>query len=535
MQTLYAIGEWIHQESERIITQWLYNPNTTKIFKKYNIGHQKFSKKFAVGIVAHLVDVVQERKKMQDCPSMNKFVDFMLQKEIRADEIYSICTILRITVFNHLLDAHPEIRHDCTSILAMLKIFDTNLAGVIKNFSNASYELYINKQKEIDNLKNLAYKDTLTGLNNLRRFEELIEQKLKSLPNNNIKILMLSLKGFSEYSKRHSQQESDNIIQNVAQIIQQEYPLDSARIGSSQFALLSDTLSLETSTKLIDKIDATLTANPDTQHIKSNAALILLHDKDSSESIIERGEILLNTIQKSTQTAIIDEKIFDEKEEKRLEEQNRFLSLMKHYKEDKKTIPVTSYYMEIPLQSSAKIIDITENNITISIRKISAISLQPNDGIYITMPKKPDIKAYVKSIDIEKNYVILEQFQAVETSPLDRRYIHVQLKDPIEILIKSQKTQIPEMLHTVSITTFVVYVHHLYDIDINSELTMQVQLHEKEEEFLGKVDKIIPIDSKFKLIIHLKKTPAVQESLVPFISNRQLQIIQKLQEKISYV
>ena len=132
-----------------------------------------------------------------------------------------------------------------------------------------------------------------------------------------------------------------------------------------------------------------------------------------------------------------------------------------------------------------------------------------------------------------KNDIVLDNFSAVKSSPLDRREIHVKLKEPIEILIKSEKTQIPEELETVSISTFVVYVNHLYDIKVGSELKMYTQLIDKEEDFLGNVVKIIPIADRFKLIIHLKPTPNIEKALIPFVSARQIEIIKELQEKAS--
>ncbi|WP_418641021.1 GGDEF domain-containing protein [Sulfurimonas sp. ST-27] len=391
------------------------------------------------------------------------------------------------------------------------------------------------QQKQINVLKKLVYKDDLTGLDNLRGFEEMIAQKLAKLPNSNLKILMLSLKGFSQYSKYHTQQESEHIIQEVANVIQTEYPIDSARIGSSHFALLSDTLTLQNANQLLESIDTALHANVDAKEIQTNAALILLHDKDTSKSIIERGEILLNSIQNSPQKSITDDAAFQAEKQKHLEEQHVFLALMKTYYDKGKSLSVTNYYMEIPLQSTAKIIHLTHNEMTLSIRKIAAAALQINDKMYITMPKKPNFKAYVKYVDVKNSQVVLENFQSAQYSALDRRNIHVRIENPIEIVLQSQKAQIPEELHTVSLTTFVVYVQTLYDIHIDSELTMRVRFFESEENFLGTVDKIMPVDNKFKLIIHLKNTPSIKSTLTPFISKRQLKIIQQLQEKASYV
>jgi len=539
MSDIYKIGEWLEGNSLSIIEQWLSDSEVVGIFKKHKISLKKFSTHFAVGIIEHAVNVMQERKKMADCPSMNKFVDLMLQKEIRSNEILIICVTLRRTVFENLRDKQAQFLQDPHSITNLLKIFDANLLGVFKNFDKQQ----INRddkekqafQKELDSLRNLAYKDSTTELDNLRGFEEYLEKRLQTNPDNNLKILMISLNGYGEYSKSHSKEKSENILTNVSQVLKEEYDVYAARITSNRFAVISDDLSLENSNELLADIDNALVSLPDTQHIDTNAAIILLHDKDTSTSIIERGELLLNSIAENEHESIVDDNFLNEKEQERLREQTIFLSQMKHKLADKSTINVVNYYMEIPIQSSAKILDINKNEMTISVRKISAISLYIGDEIYIDMPQNPNFRAKVKNIDLEESSVTLEHFEPLKASALDRKNIHVELKNPLEILVKSEKIQIIEQLTTVSITTFVLRLHHLYDIKVGSKLKIFARLINHEEEYIGNVVKIIPIENKFKLIVHLEPTPNIDKSLVPFVSQRQLEIIKELQQKASQI
>jgi hypothetical protein len=257
-----------------------------------------------------------------------------------------------------------------------------------------------------------------------------------------------------------------------------------------------------------------------------------LHDKDTPQSILQRGEILLNSLAENKTSSVTDDTLFKEQKQKKLHEQELFLSQMQHLHANKETLDVTNYYMDIPIQSAAKIIDIQKDAMTISVRKISAVALELKDSLYIKMPKKPNVKAKVKNIDKTKSLLTLHDFEYVDASPLDRRNVHVSLSNPLEILVKLDKIQLIETLTTVSITTFIVHVHYLYNITVGSELTMFTQLLETEDKFIGVVDKIIPAaDTKFKLIVHLKPTPSIEKSLVPFVSQRQLEIIKELQEK----
>jgi len=539
MSDIYKTGEWLQGDSSSIIEQWLSDSEVVAIFKKHKISLKKFSAHFAVGIIEHAVNVIQERKEMADCPSMNKFVDLMLQKDIRSNEILIICVTLRRTVFENLRDQQAQFLKDPHSITNLLKIFDTNLLGVFKNFDRQQINRNEKEkqafQKELETLKNLAYKDTLTELDNLRGFEEYLEKKLKTKPDNNLKILMISLNGLGEYNTNHSKKESESILLNVTQILKEEYEIYAARIANNRFAIISDDLTLENSNELLADIDNALVSLPDTQHINTNAAIILLHDKDTSTSIIERGELLLNSIVENEHESIVDDNVLNEKEQERLREQIIFLSQMQHSLASNSTINIVNYYMEIPIQSSAKILDISKNEMTISVRKISAISLYVGDYVFIDMPQNPNFRAKVKEINLEISSLTLEHFEALEASALDRRNIHVKLKNPLEVLVKSDKIQILEQLTTVSISTFVLQLHYLYDIKVDSKLRISAKLIDHEEEYIGKVVKIIPVENRFKLIVHLEPNPNIEKSLVPFVSQRQLEIIKELQQKASQI
>jgi len=531
-------GAWLESKSTLIIDQWLGNEELIRIFKEHKISLIKFSTHFAIGIIKHAVDVMQNKKEMADCPSMNKFVDLMLQKKIQSNEILIICVVLRKTIFENLRETQTHFFKDPRLIITLLKIFDANLLGVFQNFDKIQIhrdaKVHQQLQKELNTLKYLAYKDPLTELDNLRGFEKYLENMLKQNPDNNVKILILSLNGFDEYKKRHTKEKAKNVLKNVAQVIKNDFSAYAAHIKSNRFAIVSNELTLKNSQKLITNIDNVLTSITDTQYINTNAAIILLHDKETPASIIEHGEILLNSITDNQEKALIDDTMLNKKEQERLREETIFLSQIRHLLADKQSINVVNYYMEIPIQSSAKIINITQDAITITVRKISAISLHLDDIIYIEMPKEPNLKAKVTSIDSDKNQITLKHFEYIDASPLARRNIHVALKDPLEILVKSEKIQILEELSIVSITTFVIYLHYLYNIEVDSELTMFVKLLNQEEKFVGIVDKIIPTDGKFKLIVHLKHTPSIEKSLVPFVSQRQLEIIKELQEKSLY-
>jgi GGDEF domain-containing protein len=666
MDNLQKIAQWLEKNKDIIIEEWIEDANIVSIFQKHNISTNKFSTNFAIKILEYSISVIKSENELGNCPVMNKFIDYMVQQEITSQEILHICTPLRSTVLINLFKSFPNFTEDLASIKKLLKIFDANLAGVLKNYDqikskissaseqkNLTLKTYLNRLQIILNTQeNIIFKlhggdifignkslyrtagvenlqqfkkkypkplsfiksvnysdsifqaqdydewinlvltnhqgqcktklfnkftnktslmnikiskigdendyvftiedltdthnkqnkndtfnnvDTLTNLSNLKGFEELLETKLKDTHNKDLKILMIELHGLSLYSEQKSEEQADKIVTEIAQTLKEKYNNEVARIDYNRFVILNNNLTLEDSNKLVKEIDTIISAAPDTQNINVNAAIVLLEDSDTLNSVIHHGEMLLHHLKKQDSNQVIDDNTITQAEMKRLQGEKKFLSLMKEYKADKKTLPVTNYYLEIPLKSDAKIINISEKEMTLDVRKIAAVALHKHDNIYISMPSKPNYKATIKKVNIEKNQIILEKFETIDSSALDRKNIHVKLSEPLEVLVKSDKVQILEDLESASVDTFVIIVNHLYNIEKDSKVSIFATfLNEQEEEFIGHVYKIIPIADKFKLIIHLDKTKSIQNSLVPFISQRQIEIIKELQDKTSY-
>jgi len=667
MDNLLKIAEWIEKNKPIIIHEWIEDANIVTIFKKNNISTKKFADKFAIKILEYSISVMSFKKEVGNCPVMNKFVEYMIQHNITSQEILQICTPLRSIVLLNLFKSYLNFAEDLVSIQKILKIFDANLSGVLKNYDqiisqmssvsekkNVTLKTYLNRlqtilntqeniifklhggdifiantslyrttgvknleqfkkqypqalsfiksvnysdslfQKQnyeewinvivtnhqgkcttklfnkftnktsimhlkisqigdendyvftiknfskIDNEQNdneiISSVDTLTNLSNLKGFEELLEAKLQDTDNRDLKILMIELKGLSLYSEQNSEEKAEELLKETAKTLKERYKDAVARIDYNRFAILNNDLSLDGSNELVTEIDTILSTIPNAQNINVNAAIVLLEDSDTLNKIIYHGELLLAHLQEQGSQKVADENIITQKEAKRLQDEKVFLSTMKKYKEDKKSLPVTNYYLEIPLKSDAKIINISDKEMTLNIRKIAAVALNEHDFIYISMPSRPNYRAIIQSVNIEKSQIVLEKFEAIKASVLDRSNIHVKLSVPLEVLVKSERIQILEALDNVSVGTFVVIVNHLYNIKKDSQVKVYAKLiNGHEEEFMGHVYKIIPIADKFKLIINLDQTKSIENSLVPFISQRQIEIIKELQDKTSLV
>jgi len=326
-----------------------------------------------------------------------------------------------------------------------------------------------NKQNKNDHMNDV---DTLTNLSNLNGFEKLLEEKLKDIDNKDLKILMIELHGLSLYREQNAKVQADKFIIDMVQILKEKYNDEVARIDYNRFVILDNSLTLESSNELVKEIDTIISAIPNTKDINVKAAIVLLEDSDTLNNVIHHGEILLEYIKEQDSAQVVGDNTITQEEVRRLQYEKQFLLLMKEYQTNKKTLPVTNYYLEIPLKSDATIINVSEKEMTLDIRKIAAVALHENDHIYISMPSKSNYRAAIKKVNIEKNQILLKRFEPIEASVLDRTNIHVKLSVPLEVLLKSDKVQILEGLESVSVDTFVIIVNHLYNIP---EFKSQVQ------------------------------------------------------------
>jgi hypothetical protein len=283
---------------------------------------------------------------------------------------------------------------------------------------------------------------------------------------------------------------------------------------------------------IIDKINKLLKEYNSQGKIKPLAAIVIHRKDDTVELMLARGDVLLNQVRLDSLDTIIDDTVIIKKEAIRLEQEKEFLLRMKRNKEEKKTIPVTNYYLEIGIKSDATILSVMADKLSISIRKIALNSLHKNDAIYIKMPQKPDYKALVYKVDKLEEYVVLHSFKAVELSPLDRNHVHVKLPQPMGVSLYFNKKKIDAKLQSVSINTFEIVIQDIFALEVESQVSVTATLNEKEASYSGKVLKIIPLVDRFIIVVHLDANALTEEILSRYVSNRQLEIIKDLQKNI---
>ncbi len=151
---LNRIAFFLKRHEEKIVLLWLHEPSLVEIFKTHHISRQKFKPKFGLGIIGYFIDVLQGTQKVGECPMMNRFIDYMLHKQITVSEVFLICVALHRTLQRYLYSSgivnvdHPE-------GIALSGVFDQNLSGVLSYFIRKSGGVPSQGEQLSDTLKSL--------------------------------------------------------------------------------------------------------------------------------------------------------------------------------------------------------------------------------------------------------------------------------------------------------------------------------------------------------------------------------------------
>lgn len=205
MKKLFEIANWIEKNKPIFLEEWLEDANIIRIFKRNNISTDKFKTNFAIKILEYTINVMKSTKEIGNCPVMNKFVEYMIQHNITSQEILQICTPLRSAVLINLFKSTPSFAEDLISIKEILKIFDANLSGVLRNYDqiigqinsdseqkNSTLKTYLNRLQIILNTQeNMIFKlhqgkifignralYRTVGVENLKQFKKKYSQPL---------------------------------------------------------------------------------------------------------------------------------------------------------------------------------------------------------------------------------------------------------------------------------------------------------------------------------------------------------------------
>ncbi len=128
---------------ENILRQWTSYISVQKILKIHDIDIKQFLNDYGKGVFDYFMGVISGELEIGDCPTMHKFLDYLKDRDVRADELFDICSHFRKSMIDFSYDANlnSKILFDEISFM-----FDENFKGVLKYYTDTVFQ----KEQEID-------------------------------------------------------------------------------------------------------------------------------------------------------------------------------------------------------------------------------------------------------------------------------------------------------------------------------------------------------------------------------------------------
>ncbi|MGD9970393.1 MAG: ATP-binding protein [Sulfuricurvum sp.] len=124
-------------EKESIVQEWVRQELCTTILIRHEIDTEYFASFYAEKVFDYFLGVISGVMQIGQCPVIAELIDYLKDKELRADELFILCTHFKRSVINatyRLGINTPEIFN------AVSYLFDQNFASVLKLYTDTIYE-----------------------------------------------------------------------------------------------------------------------------------------------------------------------------------------------------------------------------------------------------------------------------------------------------------------------------------------------------------------------------------------------------------
>ncbi len=126
-----------------ILKQWISYDSPQRILSLHDIDTKKFVDDYASGVFDYFMGVVAGVVNIGDCPIMREFLIYLKGKEIKAEELFDICSHFRRSMIDFTYDANLNSKNIFEEISFM---FDQNFQGILRYYTDTIYQ----KEQEID-------------------------------------------------------------------------------------------------------------------------------------------------------------------------------------------------------------------------------------------------------------------------------------------------------------------------------------------------------------------------------------------------
>jgi signal transduction histidine kinase/CheY-like chemotaxis protein len=160
-----------------ILEKWVSDELCASILERHEIDIIFFKEQYAGSVFDYFMGVVSGQMAIGDCPVIAELIDYLKNKELRADELFVLCTHFKRSVLNVTYDLGIN---EQSIFISISYLFDKNFSGVLKLYTDTIYQkeqeaINASKAKEYF-LSNMSH-EIRTPLNAILGFVSLLRDE----------------------------------------------------------------------------------------------------------------------------------------------------------------------------------------------------------------------------------------------------------------------------------------------------------------------------------------------------------------------
>lgn len=175
--SLYDNKERLIGAKETILDTWIIQEQCAAILNHHAVDVERFRRYYASRVFDYFIGVVAKEVELGKCPIMKEFIEYLNDKEIRADELFMVCSYFKrsVVAMTYTLGINSSSIFEAISYL-----FDMNFASVLTLYTDTIYQkeqeaIEANKAKEYF-LSNMSH-EIRTPLNAILGFVNVLQKE----------------------------------------------------------------------------------------------------------------------------------------------------------------------------------------------------------------------------------------------------------------------------------------------------------------------------------------------------------------------
>jgi signal transduction histidine kinase/CheY-like chemotaxis protein/HPt (histidine-containing phosphotransfer) domain-containing protein len=177
MSSIYRSKEILIRSKESILHEWTSDEMCVFVLERHGIDVDFFKDQYASSVFDYFMGVVSGQVAIGECPVIAELIDYLKNKELRADELFSLCTNFKRSVIH---ETYKLGINDQEIFRSISYLFDKNFSSVLKLYTDTIYQkeqeaINASKAKEYF-LSNMSH-EIRTPLNAILGFVSLLRDE----------------------------------------------------------------------------------------------------------------------------------------------------------------------------------------------------------------------------------------------------------------------------------------------------------------------------------------------------------------------